>query len=751
MTTIDILFKKVFNNKILFNLIYEYVHCKENVLDWSIQSLLERNEFGKFEELLDCNIYSSITQENWFYELQPDENDILALLRYKHLKTSSLKEFYWKYKSIFMKERIKDKIISESIKGGNLEIVMFLIDQGFKYRYLHFKNNIRRFYGGVFEEVLECGNNVDCFNFILTNLPNFIPMLLTDGFNWLIDYLPRKGYSNIYPIIIPKIYSKHKLEKAIEISFQYLDKQLVNEIIILNNRLNLVPKASIIEFVSKNSRFIMNDNYFEIFSIYLSKTNDSNNQYNYNINLFEKVKNSLKSKDKIIYSLKVWEINDNNHLLSLLLDRYMPNTHREFKFILDSKLNFFSRQNLYLFAQHLSTEILDLEYCKHFIHLYSDRIKKSCVNRDYSMCVVILCDSIPEISTYFLKEKLDTRILSSAQSFCYYDSNSYFGNLEILKLAEKTYLLRPSLYTLRSAVINGYTDIVEYLCETLPINPIFLLNMLISCEKYNQFQIFKIIINSKYFNSSFNGISELKSDLTERLLLKRLNWKPNFLNYLFQMEILTTPKLIEKFCENDLNSFLFYKSNFKQDIINGNFFFQLIKHSNIQVFNNIITDESFLSKFLITDKLKDKFIFTLISSGSKRLLYFILNSTFLKYIGFNIIFKYLIIFSKSTTINQLLSITKFLNINLIDFYNSLLLYLILFYDKKPHLIEDIKFPNDSLSSNDSNNNYFQHFKDFLKQSLSVKNQTKLKDNYLKMFASYSNILNQIGFIFDHLN
>ncbi|KAN0012140.1 hypothetical protein ACTFIU_000364 [Dictyostelium citrinum] len=769
MTTIDILFRKVFRNKILFNLIYEYVHCKENVLDWTIKSLLERNQGEKFKEIMDYNLYSEITENNWFYEITPKESDILPLLRYRELKTSTLKEFYWKYKYLFLKKKLKDKIISESLKGGNIEIVNFLIEQGFEYKYRGF-DHIGRLYGGVFEQVLNCGDSVDCYNFILTALPNFLPIIKKDTtICWLIEYFSSKGYSNIYPIIIPLLYSSIMFEHAIKISFKNLDLKLANKIIKRNNKLNLITKSSIIGIVANQSNFIMNDQYFEIFSTYLSNTTTTNPNTNekwYDINLFERVKNSAISKDKVIYCLKLRVFKEDSNFLSSFINfQYLPNTLKEFNYMFENILNYknilFSSHNLYRFSKHLSTEILDLEYSKQFINEYN-KIQpfSSSFNKDYSMCVKILCDSTPKISSYFLKEKLSKEMVSYEPLYnTPLNNNCYFGNLEILKLAEKEYSLIPTFDTLYKAVENGYTEIVEYLCDfkKLPsrssrqFSPLkHMIQLLILCEKNNQLQSFIKIIESKFFKS----LNQLDCRIfIECMISDRVNFKSKFLYYLFKEKIITSISIFQRYCKNDLNLFLLFKPTFNDDDddenckcwINQEYFFQLIEHSNIEIFQNIISDQLFLSSYLATDKLKDKFIITLISSDSRRLLYFILNSSYLNSIGFNKIFKNIILFSKSPsiTINQLITITTNTNTNnndLNNFYNCLLLYLIFFFDKNTNIIKEIK-----LFTNQFENNYFQGFKEFANQILSEKNQKKLKDNYLNILNS-SNILNQIGLI-----
>ncbi|KAN0031826.1 hypothetical protein ACTFIV_005693 [Dictyostelium citrinum] len=765
MATIDILFKKVFRNKILFKLIYEYVHCKENVLDWTIKSLLERNQGEKFKEIMDYNLYSEITENNWFYEITPKESDILPLLRFRELKTSTLKEFYWKYKYLFLKNKLKDKIISESLKGGNIEIVNFLIEQGFEYKYSRL-GNIGRFYGGVFEQVLNCGNSVDCYNFILTALPKFLPIIKKDTtICWLIQYFSCKGYWNIYPIIIPLLYSSIMFEHVIKISFKNLDLKLANEIIKHNNKLNLITKSSIIGIVANQSNFIMNNQYFEIFSTYLSNTTTTTNTNEkwYDINLFERVKNSAISKDKVIYCLKLWEIKDDSNFLSSFINyQYLPNTLKEFNYIFENifyyKNILFSSHNLYRFSKHLSTEILDLEYSKQFINQFNKSqllLSSSSFKKDYSICVRILCDSTPEISSYFLKI-ISKEMVSYEPLYNIPLNNSYFGNLEILILAEKDYSLIPTFDTLYKAVENGYTEIVEYLCccKTLPsrsscqLSPLkHMIQLLILSEKNNGLQSFIKIIESKFFKS----LNQLDCRiLIERMIRDKVNFKSKFLYYLFKEKIITSISIFQRYCKYDLNLFLLFKSTFNDENckcwINQDYFFQLIEHSNIEIFQNIISDQLFLSSYLTTDKLKDKFIITLISSGSRRLLYFILNSNYLNSIGYNKIFKNIILFSKSPsiTINQQITITTNTNTNnndLNNFYNCLLLNLIFFYDKNTNIIKEIK-----LFTNQFENNYFQGFKEFANQTLSEKNQKKLKDNYLKILNSSNIILNQIGLI-----
>lgn len=767
MTTIDILFKKVFKNKILFNLIYGYVHCKESVLDWTIKSLLERKEFKKFEEIINCNLHSKITQDNWYFELKPKESDIIPLLNYRGLKSSTLILFYCKFKHLFFKNKLKNKIISESLKGGNLEIVMFLLEQGFQYKFSKFNDHAAKFHSGLFEQVLDCGNSLDCYNFILSILPNLItPTLYNQDrtVSWLIKYFSGKRYYNIYPIIIPLINTAIGLAYAIKISFQNLDLKLSNQIIIQNNKLNLITKSSIIIMIAKDSNFIMNNKYFKIFSNYISNTTtnttNTTTDNHYNINLFERVKKSSFFKDKVVYSLKLWQVNED--LLGLICGCYVPNSLEEFKFMLKNvskfKTCFSSRYNLILLARHISSDLLDLEYSKYFINEYFHNgftiDNSENTNQDYSICVRIFCDSTPEISCYFLKEKISKRmipLISSSDLFLRGSSSSNFGNLKILKYAEKNYSVKPTIDTLHSAVLNGYTEIIKYLCETLPPISSFppplrvpqlqqVLMMLMTCEKNNDFQSFTTIIQSK--SITFFRFVESKSVLEYKLLENKVNFKSKFLNHLFKEKLIDSKAIFKRYCKIDLNLFLLFKYN--QDWINQEYFFQLIQDSNIQIFNNIILDELFLSTFLITDKLKDKFIITLISNCPRRLLYFILNSNYLLEIGFNRIFKYLILFSNSPsiTINQLLSITTITTANNNNFYNSLLLNLILFCDKNLNLIKEIKFSNQS--NNNNNNYYFKNFKDFLNQTLSEKSQKKFKDNYFKILNS-SNILNQIGF------
>ncbi|KAM9953044.1 hypothetical protein ACTFIR_008102 [Dictyostelium discoideum] len=763
MTTIDILFKKVFKNKILFNLIYGYVHCKESVLDWTIKSLLERKEFKKFEEIINCNLYSKITQDNWYFELKPNESDIIPLLNYRGLKSSTLILFYCKFKHLFLKNKLKNKIISESLKGGNLEIVTFLLQQGFQYKFSKFNDYASmKFHSGLFEQLLDCGNSLDCYNFVLSILPNLITPKLFNKERmilWLIKYFSGKKYYNIYPIIIPLINTTVSLAYAIKISFQNLDLKLSNQIIIQNNKLNLITKSSIIILVVKDSNFIMNNKYFKIFSNYLSNTttNTTATDNHYNINLFERVIKSSHFEGKVIYSLKVWDVNED--LLVLLRGCYVPNSLEEFKFMLKKvpnfKICFSARVELIVLARHISSEILDLEYSKFFINEYFhnsatiDNIEYT--NQDYSICVRIFCDSIPEISCYFLKEKISKRMIPLISSGVLYVrgfSCSNFGNLKILKYAEKNYSVKPTIDTLHMAVTNGYTEIIKYLCETLTPISLFppplrvpqlqqVLMMLMTCEKNNDFQSFTSILQSK--SITFFRFVESKSVFEYKILENKEIFKSKFLNHLFKEKLIDSKAIFKRYCKFDLNLFLLFKYN--KNWVNQEYFFQLIQDSKIQVFNNIILDQLFLSTFLKTDKLKDKFIITLISTCPRRLLYFILNSNYLLEIGFNRIFKYLILFSNSPsiTINQLLSITTTTTSTNNNFYNSLLLNLILFYDKNLNLIKEIKF------SNQSNNNYnFQNFKDFLNQTLSEKSQKKFKDNYFKILNS-SNILNQIGF------
>ncbi|KAM9963167.1 hypothetical protein ACTFIW_006390 [Dictyostelium discoideum] len=763
MTTIDILFKKVFKNKILFNLIYGYVHCKESVLDWTIKSLLERKEFKKFEEIINCNLYSKITQDNWYFELKPNESDIIPLLNYRGLKSSTLILFYCKFKHLFLKNKLKNKIISESLKGGNLEIVTFLLQQGFQYKFSKFNDYASmKFHSGLFEQLLDCGNSLDCYNFVLSILPNLITPTLFNKERmilWLIKYFSGKKYYNIYPIIIPLINDITGLSYAIKISFQNLDLKLSSQIIIQNNKLNLITKTSFIIMIARDSNFMMNKKYFKIFSNYISNTTTTTNttatDNHYNMDLFERVKKSSFFKDKVIYSFKLWQVNED--LLELICGSYVPNSLEEFKFMLKNvsrfKTCFRSRYNLTLSARHISNDLLDLEYSKYFINEYFPNgitiDNSENTNQDYSICVRIFCDSTPEISSYFLKEKISKRmipLISSSGLFLRGYSGSNFGNLKFLKYAEKNYSIKPTIDTLHTAVLNGYTEIIKYLCETLtPISSFpppsrvpqlqQVLMMLMTCEKINDFQSFTSIIQSK--SITFFRFVESKPALEYKILENKEIFKSKFLNHLFKEKLIDSKTIFKRYCKFDLNLFLLFKYN--KNWVNQEYFSQLIQDSKIQVFNNIILDQLFLSTFLKTDKLKDKFIITLISTCPRRLLYFILNSNYLLEIGFNRIFKNLILFSNSPsiTINQLLSITTTTINN--NFYNSLLLNLILFYDKNLNLIKEIKF------SNQSNNNYnFQNFKDFLNQTLSEKSQKKFKDNYFKIFNS-SNILNQIGF------
>ncbi|EAL60618.1 hypothetical protein DDB_G0293612 [Dictyostelium discoideum AX4] len=177
----DILYKKVFNNKFLQNKIYNYIQFKDreennndlekcfneyikyyNVQDLEIERLVLRKEYRLLFETIDNYFQYGIVDpiRYWYYIITPSKYEIKLLIQLSGLGFERFLLLYNEFTILF--KRLKHQLLRNVLISGNEEIFNFLLNKGYKL-------NLTINWDNSEFSKLNCAGNINLFKLIIEN------------------------------------------------------------------------------------------------------------------------------------------------------------------------------------------------------------------------------------------------------------------------------------------------------------------------------------------------------------------------------------------------------------------------------------------------------------------------------------------------------------------------------------------------------------------------------------------------------